>query len=141
MDLWSIFYQILPVLIVFVGGILLFFIKSLLQKYTKNLELEHRGAISNFVMTVVGNGIFYAEQLAKQYAKDRIQKMASGDKLNLAVNYVIEELQKNNILEFTTSEIEKRIESFLGSSTLESNLIQQDIERQNKEGNNEDFSV
>lgn len=120
MDILGVFYQFLPLVVVILGGALILIVKKFVNQYTQNSNLDQKAKISNFVTGLVVDGVFYAEQEALKLAKQN-QQLVSDGKLYMATDYVITQLTKAGIVEFTQQEIANRIEAFLGSNTFEMN--------------------
>ena len=86
-------------------------------KLGKRLDLQNRNILNDFIMSVVAQGVSFAEQLSIKRAKDNIG-VTSDDKLTLAMRYITEELVRNNVLNVTGEEISKKIEAYLGYSNM-----------------------
>lgn len=123
----QLFYQyILPALITTVGGILLYVIKGLLNKYGAKLGLETQGKLAELLQSSVAQGVAYAEQWAKNRQKELgdVTKVASQDKLAKAIEFVLADLKRSGVVDVAEKTIRDKIEACLGFNTMNINDAQ-----------------
>jgi len=116
----TIFWQILPILISIAIPSVLVLAKWLASKLASKLDAEGKVKVQELLNGIIMGGVAYAEQIAKQKAQNN-QAVNGGTKLYIATQWIIDELNKQKIVELTAEEIQKRIESVLGMDTLTTN--------------------
>lgn len=122
----NILHLILPAVIAILTPAVVVIARAVAKKLTEKLDAETKIAAQHMVDEVVGKGVAYAEQYAKAQEKIIKQKIDGEHKLEFAVRYVLEELEKNKLPELTAADIEKRVESYLGVGTLNKNFMKEE---------------
>lgn len=121
-NLRNAFWLILPTILSILAPIVVLLLRAILKKLTTHLDIRTSAAIMDIVNGVVMNGVALAEQEAKKHQIETQEKLGSENKLEMAMEYVISELEKNKVPQLTQEEIRQRIESYLGMGTLGQNF-------------------
>jgi len=121
-DLGHIFWMLLPTILSILAPIVVLLARAAVKKLTTHLDVRTSAAIMDVVNGVVMNGVALAEQEAKKHQLETQEKLVSQNKLEIAMEYVIDELNKHNIPQLTQEEIIQRIEACLGIGTLNQNF-------------------
>ena len=127
-NLENVFWQILPVLISLAVPTAMVLATWLAKKLSSKLDVEFQSAMNDFIMGLVTQGVAHAEQLAKQKEKEN-EEVHGEDKLYLAINYVLQEMEKYNLVSVTAEEIAAKVESVLGQSLLNEPAFLKNLEK------------
>lgn len=119
----SIAYLVLPVILTVFTPVLVLLIRVVVKKLTMKLDTETRSAIQDMINNVIGQGVAFSEQYSKSQEKIVRSKIDSQHKLEMATIFVVDELQRQNLPELTSQEIQNKIESYLGFGTLSDNMM------------------
>lgn len=112
--------HIVPILITVISGILLKLIHSAVKKHGAKLDVETQARAEALLSDLVQQGVTYAEQYAKNEAK-RQNAVGGSAKLNKAMEYVAQEIERNKLPELAEHVIVNKIEAALGFGTLNEN--------------------
>ncbi len=134
----ALLWQLVPILIIIAIPSLGVLVHWIVKKFGAKLDNDTKAKFQEILYNIVMQGVGYAEQIAKQKEKEN-QKLTSETKLNIATQYVIDELQKNKIFDVTADQIAKKIEAALGLDTLTTNSAMNMFPQQG--GSNEDGSI
>jgi hypothetical protein len=116
----SLLEHIVPIIIAIISGILLALIRGAIKKYGAKLDVETQARTEALLSDLVQQGVTFAEQWAKNEAKK--QNVVGGSaKLSKAMEYIAQEIERNNLPELAESVIISKIESALGFGTLNEN--------------------
>lgn len=136
----SVFYQIvLPLLITLLIPTIVLLAKYLCDKVSEHLNLKSKQTLDNFVMSLVGQGVSYAEQIAKKLADQK--RLSGNEKLQLAIDYVRNELEKSKIVDVASVDIANKIEAMLGMEIDVEILQEGETEGETEGDDNEEDDV
>ena len=107
----SLLVVIVPVLLVYLG-----------KKLGDSIDANTKAKLNEFVNTVVLEGVYYADQLAKQRQKEGL-KPTGNEKLDTAVRYVVDQFKNNGLNKITEDVVVNKIESYLGLQSQEELVI------------------
>lgn len=113
----NIFYQILPILIAIIVPTLSVLVAWMIKQISANFSTKNQALIADIINTAASEAITYAEQIATKTAA-AYKEIHGQDKLNLAIEYALAELQKNGIVKVTAEELGRKIESLLGTRVI-----------------------
>jgi len=116
--LTTFFWQVLPLLLTVAIPTLLVLVTVLCKKFGLALDAEQKAKLNTFMISIVSQGITYAEQMAKKSLAENQTAVNGSQKMYMATQYVIDELKKNNITNIASTEIAKKVESLLGVDTI-----------------------
>jgi hypothetical protein len=112
---------LLPIFLTLLVPVVVALARYLTAKLTNKLDAQTKLTVHEMVDRVILHGVAYAEQEAFKYAKTVSEKMDSGHKLELAINYVASQLNANDLPKLLAKDIESKIEACLGTGTLNTN--------------------
>ena len=118
--------DVVPPLLVILGGVALHFVRKYVNKAADKLGIEQTQVYIDTVSEIVTQGITYAEQLAKKKAKE-LEYVDGDGKLHLATKYIIDELRRRELPEMAADEVKDKIESYLGRVTFETASFQEGL--------------
>lgn len=107
-----------PIVLSLVSIAVLVFIKGMSKKYGNKIDVEIRDLLDKLFTQITQQGIAYAEQWAKNYAKNHGQSPSGSEKFDAAFKYITEELRRNGVVDLAESEIRRKIEAMLGIETM-----------------------
>lgn len=108
--IWQVGGFLLPV----VSTVLVAVLTALAKKWLDKLNVERSAKIDDMIDKYVKIGIDYVDKLVENKVKESQQKIASNDKLNMAVSTVMAELEQSGIKGVAESLVVARIEAALG---------------------------
>lgn len=112
-----VFWQLFPVLLSLAIPTFLVIMGWLSKKVGERIDAEHRTILNDFVNSLVVQGVGFAEQVAEQKRKEN-EEIHGEEKLYLAIDYVLEELEKYDIVDIAGEEIARKVEAVLGQETM-----------------------
>ena len=112
--------HIVPIIISIVGAALLVLARGATKKYGAKLDVETQARAEELLSNLIREGVTFAEQWAKNEAKKQ-NAVGGSAKMNRALEYVAEEVKRNNLPQIATVVLTNKIESALGFGTLNEN--------------------
>lgn len=106
--------SLLPTLIVILIPTVGVLATWLALKLGKNMDSKNKIILNSLIMDISSQAIMYAEQLANNYEKENKEKVPGSDKLQIALDYAIRELEEHKITTVTAETLARKIESILG---------------------------
>lgn len=113
----TLFWQIFPVLLTIAVPTVIVLFTWLARKVSIWLSLGNQLNVEALIMGLVEQGVCYAEQLAANKKKEN-DEIHGEEKLHLAVEFIISELNKYGIFTITAQEIANKVEAYLGQMAL-----------------------
>lgn len=113
------FQMALPGIIAVATPIVLVIVRSVTNKISQKADAQTRVNTQEAMLTITLQGIALAEQLSAKYAKSNEgTKLDSDFKLETAVQYTLDEMRRLNLPELSFSQIQDKVESYLGVGAL-----------------------
>jgi ABC-type lipopolysaccharide export system ATPase subunit len=117
--------NLFPIVLSLVSVALITLIRGFLKKNEGKVNLQIKEVTERLLIEAVQQGISFAEQWAHNQSKQMTEgyKVNSNDKLTLAVKYVVNEINRNELPQLAEKQIVEKIESALGINTLNNNSL------------------
>jgi hypothetical protein len=113
-EVWgTVLENLLPIVTAVLLPVLLVLVRKFLLWLEVKLDFDMNEAIELKILSLIEEGILYAEEQALKALKDG-KKLGSDDKLRLAIEYVVERCRDLGLPELARDKLVKLVESKVG---------------------------
>lgn len=110
--------QILTPVIIVMVAVTIVIVRNVCKKISEKADSETRVNVQEVLLGVTLQSISLAEQISVKYRKANNEKIDSDYKLEIAVEYVINEIRRLRLPELSTHQIQEKVEAYLGIGAL-----------------------